>query len=190
VVLSDKPRPTDDEVRDYYNFVDTSINENMVSQSIGAFTLKDGKVTGKIIYIAESAFNSYYYNKPVTSIVQIKDQAGSTIKLKTNNLNFTETQRDETITINEGVGDLNAVKIEFYVWKNVNEPIPFALQKVDEIVAEEIGLDPCPIGQHRNFNNKCVADDQPVSGTTSLLGKFMGVTALIGTLALLGSKGR
>jgi hypothetical protein len=190
VVLSDKPRPTDDEVRDYYNFVDTSINENMVSQSIGAFTLKDGKVTGKIIYIAESAFNSYYYNKPVTSIVQIKDQAGSTIKLKTNNLNFTETQRDETITINEGVGDLNAVKIEFYVWKSVNEPIPFTLPKIDEIVAEEIGLDPCPIGQHRNFNNKCVADDQPISGTTSLLGKFMGVTALIGTLALLGSKRR
>ena len=114
VVLSDKPKPTDQEVRDYYNFVDTSINENMVTQSIGAFTLKDGKVTGKIIYIAESAFNSYYYNKPVTSIVQIKDQAGSTIKLKTNNLNFTSTERDETITINEGVGDnVKAVKIEF-----------------------------------------------------------------------------
>ena len=190
VILSDKPRPTDDEVRDFYNFVDTSIDTNMISQSIGAFTLKDGKVTGKIIYIAESSFNSYYYNKPITSVVQIKDQAGSTIKLKTNNLNFTETQRDETITINEGVGDVNAVKIEFYVWKNVNEPIAFSLKKVDEIVAEEIGLDPCPIGQHRNFNNKCVPDDQPVFGTTSLLGKFMGVTALIGTLALLGSKSR
>ena len=190
VVLSDKPRPTDDEVRDFYNFVDTSIDTNMISQSIGAFTLKDGKVTGKIIYIAESAFNSYYYNKPVTSVVQIKDQSGSTIKLKTNNLNFTETQRDETITINEGVGDLNAVKIEFYVWKNVNEPIPFTLPKIDEIVADEIGLDPCPIGQHRDFNNKCVPDDPIVAGTTSLLGKFMGVTALIGTLALLGSKRR
>jgi hypothetical protein len=190
VVLSDKPRPTDDEVRDFYNFVDTSIDTNMISQSIGAFTLKDGKVTGKIIYIAESAFNSYYYNKPVTSVVQIKDQSGSTIKLKTNNLNFTETQRDETITINEGVGDLNAVKIEFYVWKNVNEPIPFTLPKIDEIVAQEIGLDPCPIGQHRDFNNKCVPDDPQVAGTTSLLGKFMGVTALIGTLALLGSKRR
>ena len=189
-MLSDKPRPTDDEVRDFYNFVDTSIDTNMISQSIGAFTLKDGKVTGKIIYIAESAFNSYYYNKPVTSVVQIKDQSGSTIKLKTNNLNFTETQRDETITINEGVGDLNAVKIEFYVWKNVNEPIPFTLPKIDEIVADEIGLDPCPIGQHRDFNNKCVPDDPIVAGTTSLLGKFMGVTALIGTLALLGSKRR
>ena len=188
VVLSDKPRPSDQEIRDYYNFVDTSINENMITQSIGAFTLKDGKVTGDIIYIAESAFNSYYYNKPVTSIVQIKNQAGNTIKLKTNNLNFTETQRDETITINEGVGDLNAVKIEFYVWKGINEPISFALKKVDEIVAQEIGLKPCPIGQHRNFNGKCVPDDPVVK--SSLLGKVMGVTALLGTLALLGSKRR
>ena len=188
VVLSDKPRPSDQEIRDYYNFVDTSINENMITQSIGAFTLKDGKVTGDIIYIAESAFNSYYYNKPVTSIVQIKNQAGNTIKLKTNNLNFTETQRDETITINEGVGDLNAVKIEFYVWKGINEPISFALKKVDEIVAQEIGLKPCPIGQHRNFNGKCVPDDPVVK--SSLLGKVMGVTALLGTLALLGSKSR
>ena len=190
VVLSDKPKPSDQEVRDYYNFVDTSINENMVSQSIGAFTLKDGKVTGKIIYIAESAFNSYYYNKPVTSIVQIKDQAGSTIKLKTNNLNFTETQRDETITINEGVGDVNAVKIEFYVWKGINEPVSFTLKKVDEIVAQEIGLSPCPIGQHRNFNNKCVPDDQTIGGKPSVLALFGGVTALLGTLALLGSKRR
>ena len=150
------PIPSDQEVQDFYNFVDTTIDENMVSQSIGAFTLKDGKVTGKIIYIAESSFNSYYYNKPVTSIVQIKDQAGSTIKLKTNNLNFTETQRDETITINEGVGDVNAVKIEFLVWKSLTEPIPFTLKKDDEIVAQEIGLKPCPIGQHRNFNNKCL----------------------------------
>ena len=191
VILSDKPRPTDDEVRDYYNFVDTSIDSNMVSQSIGAFTLKDGKVTGKIIYIAESAFNSYYYNKTIYSTIQIKDQAGNTIKLKTNNLNFTATERDETITINEGVGDLNAVKIEFYVSKNVDGTLPFTLKKVDEIVAQEIGLKPCPIGQHRNFNGKCVADDQPsIGGKPSVIALLGGVTALIGTLALLGSKRR
>ena len=191
VVLSDKPRPTDDEVRDFYNFVDTSIDVNMVSQSIGAFTLKDGKVTGKIIYIAESVFNSYYYNKTIYSIVHIKDQSGSTIKLKTNNLNFTATERDETITINEGVGDLNAVKIEFYVSKNPDTTLPFALKKVDEIVAQEIGLKPCPIGQHRNFNNKCVSDDPPSMGSKpSIISLLGGVTALFGTLALLGSKRR
>jgi hypothetical protein len=184
------PIPSDDEVRDFYNFVDTSINENMVSQSVGYFKLENGKVQGDIIYIAESAFNPYYYNKPVTSVVQIKNRAGNIIKLKTNNLNFTETQRDETININEGVGDIDAVKIEYYVWKGINEPVSFSIpQKPNEIVAEEVGLDPCPIGQHRDFNNNCV-DDDIKEGTTSLLGKVLGVTALLGTLALLGSKGR
>jgi hypothetical protein len=174
--------------------IDTSINEKMVSQSIGAFKLENGKVTGDIIYIAEGTienpiFNPYYYNKQLTSIVQIKDQSGVTIKLKTNNLNFTATERDERISINEGVGDINAVKIEFYVWKSIQNPIAFSIKKDDEIVAKEVGLKSCPIGQHRNFSGKCVPDNKE-EVSTSLLGKVMGVTAILGTLALLGSKSR
>ena len=137
---------------------DTTISLDMVSQSIGAFKLENGKVTGDIIYIAESSFNPYYYNKPLTSVVSIKDQSGRTIKLKTNNLNFTETERDERISINEGIGDIDAVKIEFLVWKSVDNPIAFSKKKITEIV--------------------CVI---------ALLG---GVTAILGTLALLGSKSR
>jgi len=167
---------------------DTTIDQNMISQSIGAFKLENNRVKGSIIYIAESSFNPYYYNKPLTSIVSIKDQSGRTVKLKTNNLNFTATERDETINIDEEVGELDAIKIEFLVWKSVNDPIAFSKKKVDEVVAEEVGLAPCPLGQHRNFNGKCVPDD-PIIGS-SLLGKVMGVTAILGTLALLGSKGR
>jgi len=167
---------------------DTTIDLNMVSQSIGAFKLENNRVKGSIIYIAESSFNPYYYNKPITSVVSIKDQSGRTVKLKTNNLNFTATERDETINIDEEVGELDGVKIEFLVWKSVDDPIAFSKKKVDEVVAEEVGLAPCPLGQHRNFNGKCVPDD-PIIGT-SLLGKVMGVTAILGTLALLGSKGR
>lgn len=185
------PIPSDQEVKDFYNFADTSINENMVSQSIGAFKLQNGKVTGDIIYIAESEFNPYYYNKPVTSVVHIKDQVGRTLKLKTNNLNFTSTERDETISINEGIEDnIKAVKIEFYVWKGINEPIAFSLQKIDNIVDDKVFPDPCPIGQHRDFNNKCVPDNQTIGGKPSVIGLLGGVTALLGTLALLGSKGR
>jgi len=167
---------------------DTTIDLNMVSQSIGAFKLENNRVKGSIIYIAESSFNPYYYNKPITSVVSIKDQTGRTVKLKTNNLNFTATERDETINIDEEVGELDAIKIEFLVWKSVDDPIAFSKKKVDEVVAEEVGLAPCPLGQHRNFNGKCVPDD-PIIGS-SLLGKVMGVTAILGTLALLGSKGR
>ena len=192
VTLVGSPTPSDQEIFDFYNYVDTSTNETMVSQSIGSFSLENGKVKGKILYIAESSFNSYYYNKTLFSIVQIKDQSDRVIKLKVNNLNFTETQRDETINIDEGVeNEISAVKIEFYVSKNPDGTQPLSLIKVEEEVAKEVGLPPCPIGQHRDFNGECVNDGgKDINGSTSLLGKVMGITALLGTLALLGSKRR
>tara|TARA_R110002110_G_scaffold5364_3_gene27800 strand:+ start:2998 stop:4635 length:1638 start_codon:yes stop_codon:yes gene_type:complete len=192
VTLVGSPTPSDQEIFDFYNYVDTSTNETMVSQSIGSFSLENGKVKGKILYIAESSFNSYYYNKTLFSIVQIKDQSDRVIKLKVNNLNFTETQRDETINIDEGVGnEISAVKIEFTVSKNPDGTQPLSLIKVEEEVAKEVNLPPCPIGQHRDFNGECVNDGgKDINGSTSLLGKVMGITALLGTLALLGSKRR
>tara|TARA_R110002012_G_scaffold12918_2_gene56677 strand:+ start:810 stop:2276 length:1467 start_codon:yes stop_codon:yes gene_type:complete len=192
VTLVGSPTPSDQEIFDFYNYVDTSTNETMVSQSIGAFSLENGKVKGKILYIAESSFNPYYYNKTLYSYVQIKDQLGNNLKLKSNNLNFTETQRDETITIDEGIGnEISAVKIEFFVFAKADLTLPLTNKKDDEVIAKEVNLPPCPIGQHRNFNGECVDDGgQDIGGSTSLLGKVMGVTALLGTLALLGSKRR
>jgi len=191
VTIVGSPTPTDQEIKDFYNFVDTTIDETMVSQSIGAFKLENGKVTGEILYIANSSFNPYYYNKSISSIIFIKDQYGANVLStpKVNNLNFTETQRDEKIQINEGVGDLDAIKIEFYVWKSTNDPQAFSLQKTEELLCVECGK--CQVGYHRDFNNKCVPDGGTlVGGKSSILDKFMGATALIGTLALLGSKGR
>ena len=190
--LSGSPTPSDQEVFDFYNYVDTTTDETMVSQSIGPFSLENGQVKGSILYIAENSFNSYYYNKTLYSIIQIKDQSDLILKRKLNNLNFTENQRDETINISEGVGnEISAVKIEFYVSKNSDGTLPLSLVKVEEEVAKEVNLPPCPIGQHRDFNGKCVNDGgKDIGGSTSLLGKVMGITALLGTLALLGSKRR
>ena len=95
--------PTEKQVQDFYNFtplppaVDTSINETMVSQSIGSFILKDGKIRGEILYIANQSFNPFYYGKNLTSLVQIKSKFGIGITIKPNNLNFTQTERDERI---------------------------------------------------------------------------------------------
>jgi len=158
----------------------TTISLDMISQSIGAFKLENGKVTGDIIYIAEKSFNPYYYNKSLTSIVQIKDQVGRVIKLKSNNLNFTEIERDERISINEGIGDVNAVKIEFLVWKSLEDPSAFSKMKMDEIVADEVGLQPCQIGYHRDWNNNCVRDNElpPDKLMDTLKGFLFGTVAL------------
>ena len=48
--------PTEQQVRDFYGYTapvaDSSINSMMVSQSVGAFILKDGRLKGEILYIA------------------------------------------------------------------------------------------------------------------------------------------
>jgi hypothetical protein len=60
-----------------------------------------------------------------------------------------------------------------------------------EVVKDDTGGKTCPTGYHLGFNGKCVLDGgEETGGSTSLLGKVMGVTALLGTLALLGAKRR
>ena len=168
--------PTEKQVQDFYGFVppapeiDTSINSTMVSQSVGAFILKDGRVKGEILYIANQSFNSFYYNKSITSIIQIKSKSGVTIAIKSNNLNFTETQRDETIFINESAGNFKELTIDFFVWDSPLSMIPFTETKQIQIVDETDVPDPdpfdpqppvttCPNGFHKDFSGKCVADD-------------------------------
>ena len=188
--LVGRPIPTDQEIYDYYNYVDTSIDENSITQKIGAFTIKDGWLKGRIDYKTTEKFNAYYYNKPIYSVVSIEDQYGADILStpKVNNLNFTAKENTEWTNIEENVGDNNAVKIKFNVSKNPDKTLPFSLEIETEIVCVDC-FPPCQIGQHRNFNGKCVADDQPpVGGKPTVLALLGGVTALIGTLALLGSK--
>jgi hypothetical protein len=189
--LVGRPIPTDQEIYDHYNYVDTSIPFNSITQKIGAFTLKDGRLKGRIDYETTDEFNTYYYNKPIYSVVHIRDQYGADIlsTAKVNNLNFTAKENTEWTNIEENVGDNNAVKIKFNVLNNPDKTLPkFSPEIVTEIVCVDC-FPPCQIGQHRNFNGKCVPDDQPsVGGKPNIIALLGGVTALIGTLALLVSK--
>jgi len=168
--------PTEKQVQDFYGFtpvppqVDTTINSTMVSQSVGAFILKDGRITGEVLYIANQSFNSFYYNKPITSLVQIKSKSGVVIAIKSNNLNFTETERDERITIDESAGNFKELLIDFFVWDSPLSQIIFSETKQIQIVDETDvppadPFDPqpptttCATGYHKDFSGKCVADD-------------------------------
>ena len=177
--------------------IDYNIDNSMVTQTILPFTLENGKLKGSIKYIANDSFNPTYFGEnQLISFVKVYDESNNLIPIdykkeegKDNPLYFTNTERDELINIDETVGDTNIVKVEFYVWNNELNRVEFSKMKKDSYVAKEVGLPPCVIGQHRDSSGKCVPDNKE-EVTTSLLGKFMGVTAILGTLALLGSKGR
>jgi len=134
--------PTEKQVQDFYGFtplppaVDTSINSTMVSQSVGAFILKDGRVKGEILFIANQSFNPFYYGKNLTSLVQIKSKSGVSIAIKPNNLNFTQTERDETIQIDEDVGNFKELLIDFFVWDTPLSMQIFSETKQIQVVEE------------------------------------------------------
>ena len=197
--------PTNKEVQDFYNFIpdtlilengktsDSKIDSTMVSQSVGAFILKDGRVNGEILYIANQSFNPFYYGKNLTSLVQIKSKSGVVIAIKTNNLNFTENQRDERITIQESAGNFKELVVDFFVWDSPLSMQIFAQQKqiqiVDESdVAPSEPFDPqppkkCQSGYHKDFSGKCVPDDpQPEIPRDKLIDTLKGF--LFGTVAL------
>ena len=196
--------PTNKEVQDFYGFTstvtefgktsDNKIDSTMVSQSIGAFILKDGRVNGEILFIANQSFNPFYYGKNLTSLVQIKSKSGVVIAIKTNNLNFTENERDERITIQETAGNFKELVIDFFVWDSPLSMQIFAQQKQIQIV-DETDLAPadpfdpkppvktCPAGYHKDFSGKCVADDPaPDIPKDRLIETLKGF--LFGTVAL------
>jgi hypothetical protein len=90
-------------------------NNSMISQSVGAFQIKDDRIQGEILYIANKSFDSFFYNKKITSFVQFKNELGVVLGIKENNLNFTETERDERIQINELSHGLKKLNLEFFV---------------------------------------------------------------------------
>jgi len=190
--------PTEKQVQDFYGFtplppaVDTSIDSTMISQLIGTFVLKDGKVKGQIMYIINNSFNPFYYNKPITSLVQIKNKSGYVIPIgnepkgafKSNNLNFTQAEKDEIIYIDEDVGNFKELTIDFFVWDSVISGLKFAENKQIQVVETPPDEpEPCEIGFHKNFSGKCVPDD-PLSEIPrdKLIDTLKGF--LFGTVAL------
>lgn len=178
--------PTEQQVRDFYGYTapveDSSINSMMISQSVGAFILKDGRLKGEILYIANTAFNPFYYDKNLTSLVQIKSKTGIPIAVKPNNLNFTNTERDERIQIDEAVGNFKELIVDFFVLKSTTDLRAFLANKQIEVIEES--PDPeCQVGYHKDFSGKCVPDDPlPEIPKDKLIDTLKGF--LFGTVAL------
>ena len=184
--------PTEQQIRDFYGYTapveDSSINSMMISQSVGAFILKDGRLKGEILYIANDSFNSFYYGKNLTSLVQIRSKTGVPIAVKPNNLNFTNTERDERIQIDESVGNFKELIVDFFVWKSTTDLRAFTANKQIQVVEElpppdEPDFKPCPIGYHKDFSGNCVHDDPlPEIPRDKLIDTLKGF--LFGTVAL------
>jgi hypothetical protein len=104
--------------------IDDSINTNMVTQQVINFNIVNGRAVGSIKFVATNNFNPYYNGKNIINIVQFKDPNGANIltTVKTNNLNFTETERDEVISYNEDMQGNTRATVESFVWEWIDKP--------------------------------------------------------------------
>jgi len=139
---------TQQEFRTAYNYLvdtqvvhapeqDLAITDNMVTQQLINFNIINGRAVGSIKFQATNNFNPYYYNKNIVNIIQIKDPNGVVLLTKENRLNFTETERDETINYDEDVKQNTRATIESFVWSSATQPTPFSKKFTIEISETE-----------------------------------------------------
>jgi hypothetical protein len=119
--------------------IDDSIKENMVTQQIINFNIVNGRAIGSIKFIATNNFNSYYYGKNIINIIQFKDPNGANIltTVKTNNLNFTETERDEIINYDEDMQGNTRATVESFVWEWIDKPLAAFSKKFSFEISEK-----------------------------------------------------
>lgn len=120
--------------------IDDSVANNMVIQTSSVFEIKDGRVIGDISYEATQNFNPFWFGKALTSIVQIVNENGQILAIKSNDLVFTDVSKTEQITIDEDAGSNKTVKVQFFVWVSQLDARAFSDVKEIEVTESVFGF--------------------------------------------------
>jgi len=109
-------------------------NATMVSQSLGVFDLAEDRLTGEILYIANSSFDPFFYGKTVFSFLSIKDPSGADLVTKQNDLVFTELERDERLFFDESAFGNAELHLKAFVFSLDSEFNSLAFSDVKEFI--------------------------------------------------------
>ncbi len=162
---------------------DDSVTSDMVTVSIGGFEIKNDRITGGALLIANPNFNSFWYGKQLNAVLNIENTLGQVLVLKEKPVTFTATERDETLTFDQSAFGESVLNVEVFCWVSLADPRILAEKKFVQVTE---GIEPCPMGFHRE-NGICVPDKKPTGKVVEIIkGAFFGSLAL----ALLGSRGR
>ncbi len=125
---------------------DDTVATDMITISPGVFELKDDRVTGRVNYIATSAFNPFWFGKNLLTNFEILDGDGGVIVEKQVNINFTDTERDEFININEFAFGNKTVTVRVTTFVSLADVRFFSAQE-SVIILDSTG---CPAGMQKN----------------------------------------
>jgi hypothetical protein len=118
---------------------DPTITDNMVTQQMINFNIVNGRAVGSIRFVATNNFNPFFYGKNIVNMIQFKDPNDANILtfVKQNNLNFTETERDEVINYDEDMHGNTRATVESFVWSSPITPSAFSKMYSIEISEAE-----------------------------------------------------
>jgi hypothetical protein len=94
---------------------DDTVSKSMVVQIPSNFIIKDDRVTGGIAFNATSSFNPFWYGKTIKSWIVGTSTDGKVAFAKLNDLNFTATEKDEFINLDESAGGNTVILAELFV---------------------------------------------------------------------------
>ncbi len=152
------------------------VSTDMIDVSLGVFQLKDDRVTGRVNYIANINFNPFWFGKSLITNFEILDSNGGVIVEKQENINFTETQRDEFIDINELAFGNKTVTVRITTFVSLADVRFFSPQK-SVIIEDSTG---CPPGFQRNpTTGLCEPIPPPPTEERNLFN-----TAIVGAIGL------
>lgn len=97
------------------NTPNDTVSKEMIIQLPNNFRIENDRLLGDVKYIATNDFNSYWYNKSITSYMQVKTKFNQVLYIKQNALNFTEFERDEEIQFDESANGQDTLFVEFFV---------------------------------------------------------------------------
>ena len=179
---------TNNEVWDFYNYIpptepeepDSKINFPMVSQLGVEFSLKNNRVTGRVVLNKiTSNWNPYYNDINLISYFELRTPNGIPIsslgQIKQNIVKFPPSQPPllptQELTFDESAVDYKALQVKIYLWTEDNiavaEPLVFTVKE-----------DSVPIDVVNPADNRIQRDDW-LAKSVGIFGGLLGISLLL-----------
>tara|TARA_R110002012_G_scaffold243374_1_gene417944 strand:+ start:501 stop:1577 length:1077 start_codon:yes stop_codon:yes gene_type:complete len=141
------------------------------------FDIESGKIKGQVILEKSNTWNPYYNDIPLSLIVQYKDvNTNVTMDLVPYVVTFSQGMQPQLVNIERStafdISNYARVRIEIFLWKSLDNPIPFSEPLSFVLDADKEPIDIC------NPKAKIQRDDWLAKGV-GIFGGLLGISLLI-----------
>ena len=180
--------PTAEAVEQEQQQLNEQFTENDVILSGKNFDIETGKIKGQVILEKSNSWNPYYNNIPLALIVQYKDiNTNVTLDLVPYVVTFSQGMQPLIQNIERStafdISNYARVKIEIFLWKSLDNPIPFSQSLNFILDSDKDPIDILP-------SMPKVQRDDILSKGVGIFAGLLGVSLLLTGLKSSNSRGK